>query len=397
MNRVHTILTAAAAGGLVAILAPSLAGAAPAAGPTLGPVTKAGCAAASGHEARCFAEYRAVHYPAGARTAAALPPGLSPADIASAYALPAAGGAGRTVAVVDAFDDPNAESDLATYRATYGLPPCTTTNGCFHKVNQDGAAGPYPHPDPQWSVEISLDLDAVSAACPLCSITLVEADHPDQAGLGSAEDTAARLGATAVSNSYGTTEFTGMDPYAAHYMHPGTSIVASSGDAGFGPTAFPAVLGNVISVGGTTLTRATTTTRGWTEQAWAGASSGCSAYIAKPAWQRDKHCSMRTVADVSAVADPHTGLAIYDTFGLGDNGGWLVAGGTSLSSPLVAAVITRSGRQIDGAGYIYAHAAELYDPVGGSNGFCGNDYLCTGQSGYDAPTGTGSPNGLGAF
>jgi subtilase family serine protease len=246
-------------------------------------------------------------------------------------------------------------------------------------------------------VEISLDLDAVSAACPQCSITLVEADQPDPASLGAAEDTAVRLGATAISNSYGTTEFTGMDLYAAHYTHPGTSIVASSGDAGFAPAAFPAVLGNVISVGGTTLTKATTTARGWTEQAWAGASSGCSAYIAKPAWQKDKHCSMRTVADVSAVADPNTGLAVHDTFGLGDNGGWLVGGGTSLSSPLIAAVITRSGHQIDDAGYIYTHAAELYDPTGGSNGFCGNDYLCTGKKGYDAPTGAGSPNGSGAF
>jgi subtilase family serine protease len=188
-----------------------------------------------------------------------------------------------------------------------------------------------------------------------------------------------------------------MDAYAAHYVHPGTSIVASSGDYGFGPASFPAVLGNVISVGGTTLTKAPTTTRGWTEQAWAGASSACSAYIAKPAWQKDKHCSMRTVADVSAVADPNTGLAIYDTFGLGDNNGWLVVGGTSLSSPLIAAMITRSGHEIDDAGYIYAHTSALYDPVGGSNGYCDNDYLCTGKKGYDAPTGAGSPHGLGAL
>ena len=398
MNRVRTVISAVAAAGLVTAAAPTGAGAVPAPGLTLGPLTKAGCAAASGHRARCFAEYRAVHYPAGTRaTTATPPPGLSPAEIAAAYALSGGGGAGRTVAIVDAYDDPNAESDLATYRANYGLPPCTTANGCFHKVNQDGAASPYPDPDTQWSLEISLDLDAVSAACPLCSIILVEGDQPDAASLGIAEDTAVRLGATAVSNSYGTTEFTGMDAYTAHYVHPGTSIVASSGDAGFGPVAMPAVLGNVIAVGGTTLTEAPTTTRGWTEHAWAGASSGCSAYIAKPAWQKDKHCSMRTVADVSAVADPNTGLAVYDTFGLGEDSGWLVGGGTSLSSPLVAAMIARSGHEIDGAGYLYARASALFDPVGGSNGYCGNDYLCTGKKGYDAPTGVGSPNGFGAL
>ena len=391
MNR--SVLPAVAAASLVGLGSLIAANSASAA-PTLGPLTKAGCAVASGHDARCFAEYRAVH---GTRAATATPLGLAPADIASAYALSGDGGAGHTVAIVDAYDDPNAESDLATYRATYGLPPCTTANGCFHKVNQDGAPGPYPDPDPQWSVEISLDLDAVSAACPQCSIALVEGNGADAASLAAAEDTAVAFGATAVSNSYGLTEFTGMDVYTAHYVRPGTSIVASSGDYGFGPASFPAVLGNVISVGGTTLTRASTTTRGWTEQAWAGASSACSAYIAKPAWQKDKHCSMRTVSDVSAVADPKTGLAVYDTFGLGDNNGWLVVGGTSLSSPLIAAMITRSGHEIDDAGYIYAHASALYDPVVGSNGYCGNDYLCTAKLGYDAPTGAGTPHGLGAL
>ncbi|HEY3717421.1 MAG TPA: hypothetical protein VGL39_23095 [Jatrophihabitantaceae bacterium] len=164
MNRLHLTFSAVAAAslvGLVGLIAPN-AGAAP--GPTLGPLTKAGCATASGPDVRCFAEYRAVRYPAGTRAATATPPGLSPADIASAYALSGDGGAGHTVAVVDAYDDPNAESDLATYRSTYGLPPCTTANGCFHKLNQDAAAGPYPDPDPGWSVEITLDLDAVSAS-----------------------------------------------------------------------------------------------------------------------------------------------------------------------------------------------------------------------------------------
>jgi len=169
MNRLRITLSAVAAASLVGLIAPNPASAAP----TLGSLTKAGCATASGPDVRCFAEYRAAHGMRAA-TATVTPPGLSPADIASAYALSGDGGAGRTVAIVDAYDDPNAESDLATYRATYGLPPCTTANGCFHKLNQAGAAGPYPDPDPGWSVEISLDLDAVSAACPRCSIALVE-------------------------------------------------------------------------------------------------------------------------------------------------------------------------------------------------------------------------------
>jgi subtilase family serine protease len=369
MNRTRMILTAVATVSLVSLIAPNTGSAAP----TLGPLTKAGCTTASRHDVRCFAEYRAVRYPAGMHAAPATPPGLSPANIASAYALSGDGGAGHTVAIVDAYDDPNAEADLASYRATYGLSPCTTANGCFRKLNQRGEAGPYPDPDPQWAVETSLDLDAVSAACPQCSIALVEADSGDLDSLGSAEDTAAALGAIAISNSYGATEFTGMDSHAAHYLHPGTSIVASSGDSGFGPASFPAVLGNVISVGGTTLTKASTTTRGWTEQAWGGAGSACSAYIAKPTWQKDRHCSKRTVADISAVADPNTGLAVYDTFGLGDDNGWLVVGGTSLSSPILAAMITRSGREIGNASYIYARTSALYDPVGGSNGYCGND------------------------
>jgi len=187
-------LSAVAAASLAGLVAPNPVSAAP----TLGPLTNAGCATESGNDVRCFAEYRAVH---GTRASTATPLGLAPADIASAYALSGDGGAGHTVAIVDAYDDPNAESDLATYRATYGLPPCTAANGCFHKLNQAGAPGPYPDPDPGWSVEISLDLDAVSAACPQCSITLVEGDRADPASLAIAEDTAVALSATAVSNS----------------------------------------------------------------------------------------------------------------------------------------------------------------------------------------------------
>jgi hypothetical protein len=237
----------------------------------------------------------------------------------------------------------------------------------------------------------------VSSACPLCHILLVEGSSANLKNLGVAVNTAVRLGADVVSNSYGTEEFGGMRGFALkYYRHPGVPIVASTGDFGFGPASFPAVLGVVIAVGGTTLTRAPGTARGWSEKAWAGASSGCSAYIPKPGWQIDSHCSMRVVSDVSADADPDSGLLVSDSFGFR---GTIRVGGTSMSSPLIAAMIAMAGNtsSIDNASGIYAHASDLNDVVGGSNGFCGRDYLCTGRFGYDGPTGMGTPNGLAAL
>jgi subtilase family serine protease len=358
------------------------------------PQMRHACAAVSGRVARCMAEYTVA-----ARTAAtpAAVHAVTPADIRAAYNLPSNAGAGMTVGIVDAYDNPKAVADLAKFRARYHLPPCTTANGCVRKVNQQGKTKPLPPRDAGWGLEISLDLDAVSAACPQCHILLVESRSADLRDLGIAVNTAVRLGADVVSNSYGAQEFGGMRGFGLkYYRHPGVPIVASTGDFGFGPASFPAVLGVVIAVGGTTLTRASGTARGWTERAWAGASSGCSAYIPKPAWQSDTHCLMRTVADVSAVADPATGLLVSDSFGFP---GTVRVGGTSLSSPLIAAMIAMAGNAttINNAAGIYAHASDLNDVVGGSNGFCGRDYLCTGRPGYDAPTGMGTPNGLGAL
>jgi subtilase family serine protease len=333
----------------------------------------------------------------GMTAAAAGPRAVTPADIRTAYNLPSGAGAGTTVGIVDAHDDPNAEADLAKFRARYHLPPCTTANGCFRKVDQNGKPSPLPSRDRGWGVEISLDLDSVSSACPLCHILLVESRSANLKYLGIGVNTAVRLGADVVSNSYGADEFGGMRGFGLkYYRHPGVPIVASTGDFGFGPAAFPAVLGVVIAVGGTTLTRAPGTTRGWTEKVWGGASSGCSAYIPKPAWQTDPHCLMRVVSDVSADADPDSGLLVSDSFGFG---GTLRVGGTSMSSPLIAAMIAMAGNttSIDNASGIYAHASDVNDVVGGSNGFCGHDYLCTGRPGYDGPTGMGTPNGLAAL
>ena len=318
--------------------------------------------------------------------------GLTPANLQSAYKLPT-GGAGKTVAIVDAYDDPNAESDLATYRSNFGLPACTTANGCFKKVNQTGGTS-YPTGDTGWSEEISLDIDMVSAVCPSCHILLVEATSASYVNLGTAVNEAVKLGATAVSNSYGGGESSAeTTSYDAYYNHPGVAITVSSGDSGYG-VEYPAASRYVTAVGGTHLVTSSTT-RGWTETAWSGAGSGCSAYEAKPTWQTDTSCSRRTVADVSAVADPATGVAVYDTYGVS---GWLVFGGTSVASPIVASVYALSGN-VSGvpASLAYSHTSSLFDVTSGSNGSCSGTYLCTAKAGYDGPTGLGTPNGTGAF
>jgi subtilase family serine protease len=348
----------------------------------------------SPHQARCFALWRGTGTGLRAAAATLAPPrhGYGPADIASAYQLDTSKGRGETIAIVDAYDNPNVEADLAVYRATWGLPPCTTANGCFRKVNQNGGSTP-PHGDPGWGVEIALDVQAVSAACPNCKILLVEANSSRFSSLGKSVNTAVRLGADVVSNSYGGDEFNGAIGYGkTYYTHPGVAMVVSSGDYGFGPAEFPASWTSAIAVGGTSLT---STSTGWSEQAWWGSGSGCSAWIDKPAWQHDTHCPTRMVADVSAVADPDTGFAVYDTFGLGRHDGWIVVGGTSLSAPLIAGMIGLAGNAsaLDSAAYIYAHRGGLSDVVGGNNGYCGRDYLCNAKVGYDGPTGLGSPRG----
>jgi hypothetical protein len=360
------------------------------------------CGPAKPGRARCFAQLRTdvaggkgVRGPAAA---AALPQGFGPADLRSAYKLPATGGAAQTVAIVDAGDDAAAEADLAVYRATYGLPACTTTNGCFRKVNQRGAASPLP-PSQGWGVEIALDLDMVSAACPNCRILLVEADSATFDDLGASVDTAVALGANEVSNSYGGDESNGMQTIVPHYTHPGVAVLASSGDWGYGVPSSPAVFSSVVAVGGTSLAKAANA-RGWSETAWQGAGSGCSAWIAKPPWQHDANCPGRMIADVAADADPQTGPAVYGTVdGLT---GWGVVGGTSASSPYLAGVIALAGHpgRFPNASYLYSHTAGLFDIVGGNNVFgldCGGDYQCNALAGYDGPTGLGTPNGLGSF
>ena len=360
------------------------------------PVRRACATPTRRHQMACLALVRTDVTPRRGIQPQAAPSGLGPADLQSAYALPSSSaGSGQTVAVVDAYDNPNAESDLATYRSQYGLPPCTSAGGCFKKVNQTGGSS-LPTADAGWAEEESLDLDMVSAVCPSCHILLVEASQPSMSDLGTAVNTAISLGAKYVSNSYGGSEDS-TDPGSdsAYFNHPGVAITVSSGDSGYG-VEYPAASQYVTAVGGTSLSRASNA-RGWTESAWSGAGSGCSAYDAKPSWQKDTGCSKRTVADVSAVADPNTGLAVYDTY---QTGGWLVVGGTSASAPIIAGTYALAGPPASGsyaASSPYAHTSALYDITSGNNGSCGPAYLCTTGAGYDGPTGLGTPNGVTAF
>ena len=353
------------------------------------------CPGAAFGEARCHSLIRVDD--AGSPMATSGPSGYSPADLRAAYGLTSAsvnGGTGQTIAIVDAFDDGNAESDLAVYRSHFGLPPCTTANGCFRKVDQNGGTN-YPRGDQSWAEEISLDLDMASAICPNCKILLVETRNNSLANLAAGVDRAAALGATVISNSYGGPEYSSEVSDQTHYNHPGIAITVSTGDNGYG-VEFPAASQYVTAVGGTTLKR-DASARGFTETVWSGAGSGCSAYVAKPSWQTDTGCSRRTLADVSAVADPNTGVAVYDTFRL-RSGGWLVFGGTSVSAPLIAAVyaLAGNGRTVTYGSFSYSQTGSLFDVLSGTNGSCGS-YLCSGRSGYDGPTGNGTPNGLGAF
>jgi subtilase family serine protease len=326
--------------------------------------------------------------------------GYTPTDLQSAYALPSStAGTGQTVAIVDAYDDPSAESDLGTYRAKFGLPACTTANGCFKKVDQTGGTS-YPVANASWSQEISLDLDMVSATCPNCHILLVEASSASMSNLGTAVNEAVTLGANAISNSYGGGE-SSSDPSLdqTYFDHPGAAITVSSGDSGYG-VEYPAASRYVTAVGGTTLKRASGTSRGWSETAWSGAGSGCSAYDPQPTWQAPLgSCTQRTVADVSADADPNTGVAVYDSYSYQGMSGWLVFGGTSVASPIIASVYALAGNSasVNYGSYPYSHTSSLNDVTSGSNGSCGGSYLCTAGPSYDGPTGLGTPSGTGAF
>jgi hypothetical protein len=401
----RTGLTIVAAAGVVALgSSVGAAVAAPTATPSpsghVGHTFSRNCATPKSHQMACDAirVTDSTEPPAlspGAVNPNATPAGLTPSNLDSAYKLSATGGSGQTVAIVDAQNDPTAAADLATYRSQFGLPACTTATGCLQIVNQNGATSPLPANDSGWAGEESLDLDMVSAICPSCHIILIEANSASDANLYAAEDRAVTMGAKFVSNSWGGGEYSTQTTDDSHFNHPGVAITVSSGDNGTG-AEYPATSRYVTAVGGTHLVTASNS-RGWTETAWSGAGSGCSAFDAKPSWQTvTTSCSRRAEADVSAVADPATGVAVYQTFGAS---GWVVYGGTSVAAPVIAGVYALAGTPAAGtypASFPYSHAANLFDVTSGSNGSCGAP-ICTAGTGWDGPTGLGTPNGTAGF
>ncbi len=342
-----------------------------------------------------------------------IPSGYSPANLQAAYNLASASsadGGNQTVVIVDAYDDPMAEADLGVYRSTFGLSACTTANGCFLKVNEFGNPSPLPGTDVtgNWEAEESLDLDMVSAVCPNCEIVLMETVDPGFNNLYGAEDTAATTcGASVISNSWGGGEYPSEASDEVNFNHPGVMIAFAAGDFGYDPSnsGYPSGSRYVTSVGGTTLNHVGPN---WTQSAWTGTGSICSAYIAQPAWQTalgsayTSICGTRIGNDVSAVADPNTGVAVYDTFGGSQGcGTWCVFGGTSASTPIIGAVyaLAGNGASLTYGSYPYTHVGgNLTDVTTGSNGACpGNTYVCNAAIGFDGPTGLGTPFGIGAF
>lgn len=320
--------------------------------------------------------------------------GYAPAQLRDAYKIDAQGTASTIIAIVDAFGYDNAESDLATYRAQFDIPPCTTDNGCFKKLNQKGTSDHYPPQNIGWAQESALDLDMASAMCPNCTIYLIEGHNNTGANLARAANEAAALGAHVISNSYCGREYHHARVLQKFYKHPGVAVTAANGDAGYG-LCQPADMPSVVAVGGTSLLTAQND-RGWNETVWSGTGSGCSAQFTKPHWQTDTGCPTRTIGDTAAVANPGTGVAVYGPNSAGVST-WMVFGGTSVATPLIGGVFGANGGTVNAASTIYAHTANLFDVTSGSNGTCDPAYLCTGEVGYDGPTGNGTPNGITAF
>jgi subtilase family serine protease len=409
----------------------------PAAGatPLIRPEHRTVCSEAAPGYARCYAEVVAPSPTAAfalrpfSVTNPAIADAFNPLRFRTAYALPRTAPPNRTVAIVTSFDNPKILADLNVWNARWGLGAfklctATVTTSCLKKVNQDGRAAPLPPVDPGWALETALDVQTVHGLCQTCKILVVEASSSGFSNLAVAENTAVTLGANVVSNSWGLEEAYYRAPagVVAAFNHPGMPITVSSGDLGYEVTrqnrylgpSFPASLNTVVAVGGTSLTL-DGAGKWFSETAWNGSGSGCSLrYSARPPqntslignWPKT-HCgSNRAVADVSAVADPGTGAGVYDSTGavLGQaplQSGWFEVGGTSLASPVIAATYALAGNLPPGVQYpaalLYTHKASLHDPTLGSNGSCKYVIRCQATTGYDLPTGQGTPKGLGAF
>ena len=355
------------------------------------------------------------------------PNAKTPAQLRAAYNLnPAiaamtAAGLTPTVAVVDAYDNHWAQRNLDAYRKRFSIPTCVGTGygaaGCLTIVNQTGATAPLPVYNYDWAGESDIDIQMVSAVCPMCRILLIEASTNNISDLSKGvQYGASRSDVVAISNSYSAKEWSGQRNYEVAYTAPGKAVVASSGDNGFGPR-YPASSAKTVAVGGTSLYADSTTTRGWRESAWTGGGSGCSTITLKQSWQQpfisNASCKKRALTDVSAVADPYTGVAVYDLQD-GDVYEWWTYGGTSVAAPIIASTyaLAREPSQSqpaatdDLAAYPYQRADRwtanrLNDVTTGKNkSSCGGatkNYLCVSGPGYDGPTGLGTPNGVTAF
>ena len=362
------------------------------------------CSQGDADGAGCHA--RLITDDAGKPQANLAPAGYGPVEFHNAYSSATTSPGNKIIAIVDAYDHPYILSDLNTYSKTFGIPTLPACSGkivsssipCFQKLDQRGGTR-YPKQNAGWALEIALDVEAAHAMCQNCRILLVEASSNAYSDLMAAVDTAVKSGASVVSNSYGSVEFSGQTAYDSHFNRPGVAFTFSSGDSGYG-AQYPASSRYVTAVGGTTLLMNSDKTYN-SETAWSGSGSGCSAYETKPVWQKDTGCSMRTMADVSADADPNTGAAVYDSVMYGGMRGWFMVGGTSLASPLIAGVYALAGGVPAGTygnslPYASNVSGSLTDVISGSNGLCDN-YLCQAGIGYDGPTGLGTPDGLGAF
>jgi subtilase family serine protease len=447
---------------------------------TLYAVGKRACATPKrAHTAACFAEIRKVvkkgtagakpfKKAAGATKPGTIGPagGLTPDDLATAYRLTTTGGSGQTVAIVDAYNDPNINADLQTFDTQYGLAACSTGNGCLQVVNQAGGATPPTNDTTGWSVEESLDVETVHSVCQGCKIILVEANSPSNSDLATAENTAVALGANEVTNSFGEPEGNSTPAFQNAFNHPGVVITASAGDDGYydydvlaavDQPEIPAAYNTTVSVGGTSLDLGQTAIR-QSESVWndngprdileqafgeplGATGGGCSTLFSAQRWQTSlstwSHTgcgSMRLDSDVSAVGDYLTGFDIYDSYNCGaacsPAPAWFTVGGTSLSSPIIAAAYGLAGGA-HGVTYpaltLYGHQAQAFDVTTGGNSWCDGqgaaecpnpnslgdgvvecaytaggtptlgDRTCDAAPGYDGPTGVGAPNGLAMF
>ena len=344
------------------------------------------------------------------------PSGLSPSAIQSVYNLSglsptSEAGSGQIIALIDAYRDPNALSDLNTWNTEYGYPQrntCTTlsqSGPCFEQVNPQGS----PKVNSGWVLEESLDIEWAHAEAPGAKIVLVQAASNSNANLFGAVQYANSLGATEVSMSFGSSEFSGETSYDTYFNNPGTFYTASAGDSGHG-TEYPAASPNVIAVGGTTLNGCSgTSCAGFSVQtAWSGSGGGASSYESIPGYQSSYSGPVygassintltggfRGVPDVAFEADPNTGVSVYDSTRYEGQAGWFTIGGTSVGAPDWAGILAagaaagETALQGDAAIYSGGYSTNLTDITSGSNGSCGTD--CTAGPGYDLVTGLGTP------